>query len=184
VLTLFAPSAKSRGLSGCVKNVEPSLIADLSAHPDRFFVAVANTQFPHGAIRGQLRRSTAGPGAQYSATDCYVYIYDDTGEGHDFATGTSTTPTPIDGNGVRYLAGEDHSVTTCTVQRTYSFPNGTVKVFARDRLIGSNVYSCTATGVYKCFGPRDGSTLSGWTLRVVYYVCRPGASTRPNYCPR
>ena len=183
VLTLFGPGAGNRGLTGCVRNVSRRLIMDVGAHPGQFFVAVANHQFPHAAIRGQLRRSRSVH-ASYSATDCYIYVYDDTGEGHDFATGQSTTPTPIDGTGVRYLAGEDHSKTTCIVSRTYTFPKGTVKVYAKDRLIGSNVYSCTTTGIYKCFGPRDGSTLKGWTLRVVYYVCIPGASQRPGYCPR
>jgi hypothetical protein len=183
VLTLFGPGAKSRGLTGCIRYVSRRLMTDIGAHPGQFYVAVANHQFPRAAIRGQLRRSRALH-ASYSATDCYIYVYDDTGEGHDFATGQSTTPTPIDGTGVRYLAGEDHSKTTCIVSRTYTFPKGTVKVYAKDRLIGSNVYSCTTTGIYKCFGPRDGSTLKGWTLRVVYYVCIPGASQRPSYCPR
>jgi hypothetical protein len=185
VLTLFAPSLKSRGLSGCLTNVARSLIADLSAHPGQFFVAVSDHEFPNAAIRGQLRHSTPGPpSSTYSATDCYIYVYDDTGEGYDFATGASTTPTPIDGTGVRYLAGEDHSAATCIVSKAYKLANGTVKVYAKDRLIGSNVYSCVTTGVYKCFGPREGSTTSGWTLRVVYYVCIPGASKRPDYCPR
>ena len=184
VLTLFGPNIKHGGLRGCLSNVSTSLIRSLAAHPGQFFVAVANRRYPHGAIRGQLRHSPPGPAAAYSATDCYVYLYDDTGEGHDFATGGQTTPKPIDGTGTRYLAGEDHSVTTCIVNRTYNFPRGTIKVYAKDRLIGSNVYSCTATGIYKCFGPREGSTLKGWTLRVVYYVCIPGASPLPGYCPR
>lgn len=183
VLTLFGRGAKGRSLTGCVKNVSRRLLVSIGAHPRQFFVAVSNHQFPNGAIRGQLRHSRS-PRTSYSATDCYIYVYDDTGEGHDFATGQSTTPTPINGAGVRYLAGEDHSKTTCIVSRSYSFSKGTVKVYAKDRLIGSNVYSCTATGIYKCFGPREGSTLKGWTLRVVYYVCIPGASPLPYYCPR
>lgn len=186
VLTLFGPGAKNRGLSGCVRNLPSRLITNMGAHPGQFFVAVSNHEFPNGAIRGQLRHSPnrAIPASGYSATDCYIYVYDDTGEGHDFATGQSTTPTPINGTGVRYLAGEDHSVTTCIVSRSYNFGKGTVKVYAKDRLIGSNVYSCTTTGIYKCFGPREGSTLRGWTLKVVYYVCIPGASPLPHYCPR
>ncbi len=183
VLTLFGRGAKSRSLTGCVEHVSRSLLVSLGAHPGQFFVAVANHRFPRGAIRGRLRHSRSLR-ASYSATDCYIYVYDDTGEGHDFATGQSTTPTPINGTGVRYLAGEDHSKTTCIVSRSYNFPKGTVKVYAKDRLIGSNVYSCTATGIYKCFGPREGSTLKGWTLKVVYYVCIPGASPLPHYCPR
>jgi hypothetical protein len=182
VLTLFSRSVEGRGLRGCVDDVSRDLLEDMAVAPNDYFAALTSREFPDGAIRGQLRRSNAGSG--YSATDCYIYLDDDTGEGHDFATGQSTTPTPIDGKGVRYLATEDHSVTTCIAERTYTFPQGTIKVYAKDRLIGSNVYSCTATGIYKCFGPREGSTTSGYTLRVIYYVCIPGASSLQYYCPR
>jgi CHRD domain-containing protein len=186
VLTLFNPSDKSSRLSGCVRNVSRTLLANLAAHPNQFFVAVSNHKFPHGAIRGQLRASAPGQSSpNYSLTDCYIYVNDDTGDGLDFSTGQPTTPTPIDGTGVRYLAGEDHSETTCIVNKNFDkFPNGTVKVYAKDRLIGSNVYSCVTTGKYKCFGPQPGSTTSGWTLRLFYYVCIPGASQRPYYCPK
>ena len=185
-LTLFSRKAKKPGLKGCLKRVSGKLLDEIAAEPKGYFVAVASHDFPDGAIRGQLKPAGKGVGADlgYSATDCYIYLDDDTGEGHDFATGQSTTPTPINGGGVRYLATEDHSVTTCIAQRTYTFPQGTIKVYAKDRLIGSNVYSCTATGIYKCFGPREGSTTSGYTLSVIYYVCIPGAWPPAYYCPR
>jgi hypothetical protein len=186
VLTLFSRSVEGRGLRGCVDDVSRDLLEDMAAEPSDYFAALTSREFPDGAIRGQLRRFNPRPGAGsgYSATDCYIYLDDDTGEGHDFATGQSTTPTPINGGGVRYLATEDHSVTTCIAERTYTFPQGTIKVYAKDRLIGSNVYSCTATGIYKCFGPREGSTTSGYTLSVIYYVCIPGAWPPAYYCPR
>jgi len=184
VLTLFSRRYERRGLKGCVQNVPAKLLDGMEAHPKRFFVEFANREYPKGAIRGWLRESSGGPQGTYSATDCYIYLDDDTGEGNDFATGQHTTPTPINGGGVRYLATEDHSVTTCIASRTYDLPNGTIKVYAKDRLIGSNVYSCTATGIYKCFGPREGSTTSGYTLSVIYYVCIPGAWPPAYYCPR
>ena len=184
VLTLFSRNAEKPRLKGCVKRVPTSLINDIAGAPKDYFVAAASSEFPDGALRGQLRPGAPGAGSGYSATDCYIYLDDDTGEGHDFATGQDTTKTPINGQGVRYLATEDHSITTCIAQRTYTFPQGTIKVYAKDRLIGSNVYSCTATGIYKCFGPREGSTTSGYTLSVIYYACIPGAWPPAYYCPR
>jgi len=184
VLTLFSPKVSKPGPKGCMKKVNGELLDEILTHPKRYFVALENDEYPDGALRGQLRPSSGAPQGGYSATDCYILIDDDTGQGLDFNTGQLTTPTPINGSGVRYSATEDHSVTTCIAQRTYNFPDGTVKVYAKDRLIGSNVYSCVTTGKYKCFGPREGSTTSGYTLRVIYYVCIPGAWPPAYYCPR
>lgn len=42
-------------LSGVVSNVDPHLIANLCATPQNYYVNYHTTQFPNGAIRGQLQ---------------------------------------------------------------------------------------------------------------------------------
>jgi hypothetical protein len=47
------PSSESPS-SGCVTNVPTSVVADLRADPDGFYLNVATTEFPDGAVRGQF----------------------------------------------------------------------------------------------------------------------------------
>jgi CHRD domain len=40
--------------SGCVSDAPASVVANLRAHPERFYLNVATTEFPDGAARGQF----------------------------------------------------------------------------------------------------------------------------------
>ncbi len=40
--------------SGCVTGVAPALLADIEAHPGRYYLAIHNRVHPLGAIRGSL----------------------------------------------------------------------------------------------------------------------------------
>jgi len=52
LIPLTAPDA-SGNASGCV-NADPGLIGDIIAHPANYYVNVHTTDFPGGAVRGQL----------------------------------------------------------------------------------------------------------------------------------
>src|SRR2546423_13096302 len=55
VVTLTAPSSGDPGASsGCVSGVSSTLVTELQQNPHRFYVNVHTTDFPGGAIRGQL----------------------------------------------------------------------------------------------------------------------------------
>jgi hypothetical protein len=55
VLLNLTPLPSSEGpSSGCVSDVPASVVADLRAHPDGFYLNVATTEFPDGAVRGQF----------------------------------------------------------------------------------------------------------------------------------
>jgi hypothetical protein len=55
LVPLFAGSGGSH-LQGCVKDIAKSTIKAIARHPKRYYVNVHNTDFPNGAIRGQLHK--------------------------------------------------------------------------------------------------------------------------------
>lgn len=60
VVTLFAQDnplpATLLSVGGCVDDVDAALINRIRRNPDDFYVNVHNSDFPGGAIRGQLRK--------------------------------------------------------------------------------------------------------------------------------
>jgi CHRD domain-containing protein len=46
--------------SGCVSDAPASVVANLRAHPERFYLNVATTEFPDGAARGQFFGTPTG----------------------------------------------------------------------------------------------------------------------------
>jgi hypothetical protein len=57
-----APDA-SGSSSGCISDVDRSLIRNIIQNPDQYYVNVHNAEFPDGAVRGQLISSDDGGGA-------------------------------------------------------------------------------------------------------------------------
>jgi hypothetical protein len=124
--------------------------------------------------------------------NCELILQDDTG----LALHVPGETTPIDGHGVESLLGRVSSTWDCKItdriEVTHSAPlapfHGIVDMSIENPLIGSNRYSCQTQGDFRCFGPRDGSNLSGSDLKVIYYVCVPGADKErlgyhlPGYC--
>jgi hypothetical protein len=53
VVTLGAPDAEGMA-KGCATGVDPELIKDIGRYPRMYYVNVHNTDFPGGAVRGQL----------------------------------------------------------------------------------------------------------------------------------
>ncbi len=53
VVSLFAGNGGSR-LEGCATEVPKATIKDITRKPGRFYVNVHNSDFPNGAVRGQL----------------------------------------------------------------------------------------------------------------------------------
>ncbi len=56
VVTLGAPDAEGKA-KGCVTDVDPALINAIWMSPRSYYVNVHTTDFPGGAIRGQLHRN-------------------------------------------------------------------------------------------------------------------------------
>ncbi len=49
------PSGADSPIEGCERNVPARLLRKIKNHPNRWYVNLHNTDFPDGAIRGQLR---------------------------------------------------------------------------------------------------------------------------------
>ena len=56
VIPLGAPDAEGKA-KGCVTDVDPALIRDIWMNPRSYYVNVHTSDFPGGAIRGQLHRN-------------------------------------------------------------------------------------------------------------------------------
>jgi hypothetical protein len=55
VIPLTAPATGDPGTtSGCVHDIAPELMQDLAVHPDKYYWNVHTTEYPGGAIRGQV----------------------------------------------------------------------------------------------------------------------------------
>jgi len=54
VVTLFDGTASHKG---CVTGLDTALLKDIKRHPRQYYVNIHNSEFPDGAIRGQLKRS-------------------------------------------------------------------------------------------------------------------------------
>jgi len=59
VVPLTPPDASGTS-SGCVSDVDPALIRNITQNPEQYYVNVHNAEFPDGAVRGQLRRAGGG----------------------------------------------------------------------------------------------------------------------------
>ena len=53
VVALGAPDAEGKA-KGCTTGVDPELIKDIGRHPRMYYVNVHTSDFPDGAVRGQL----------------------------------------------------------------------------------------------------------------------------------
>lgn len=61
IVTLFEGTEASP-VEGCVRDVRRRFIKRLKRKPQRHYVDVDNSEYPDGAIRGQLRRKRGGGG--------------------------------------------------------------------------------------------------------------------------
>jgi CHRD domain len=55
--------------SGCVSDVPASVVASLRGHPENFYLNVATTEFPDGAVRGQFFATPTG-----GSNDWLLYV--------------------------------------------------------------------------------------------------------------
>ncbi|MGI8716012.1 MAG: hypothetical protein ACR2NR_23090 [Solirubrobacteraceae bacterium] len=136
-----------------------------------------------------VRQLGLGAGGPNGISSCTLVLVDDTGTD---IRHLGKTPTPIDGRGTSETVGQISSNIECSsnFRSSATSPDvtGTVDMQISNPIIGSNDYSCHATGDFRCFGPRDGSNLRGWDLKVLYYVCIPDQDVKtlgrhlPGYC--
>lgn len=103
-VTLTAPSPTS---AVCV-NVTTSLAAEIAASPANFYVNVHNTEYPGGAIRGQLATGTTSSGSlQLLPEPLRAYDSRDPGREGPLLVGTTRTislATGRSGTGARQIA--------------------------------------------------------------------------------
>jgi len=113
VVPLTAPDASGKA-SGCVSNVAADLIVAIAANPAGYYVNVHTSDFPAGAVRGQLASLVSTPPAAATPVPTTA------------ATSSSTqTPlsTPAGGTATAVAATETPAATTATAQATVT-PNG------------------------------------------------------------
>jgi len=113
VVPLTAPDA-SGNASGCVSNVAADLIAAIAANPAGYYVNVHTSDFPAGAVRGQLASLASTPPAAATPVPTTA------------ATSSSTQtplPTLASGTATAVAATETPAATTATAQATVT-PNG------------------------------------------------------------
>lgn len=142
-------------------------------------------------LRSLPRPVRAGSSGAGGSQSCTLLVNDDSGQSIEPGT---NPPSPIDGGGRSFTAGVDEGFWGCDVSFHYAKHDsgtgidGSVDMQIKDPIIGSNYYSCYAQGSFRCFGPREGSTLRGDDLKVIYYVCIPGEDVKmvgrhlPGYC--
>lgn len=177
---------KCRGFTGQVCRVRgfACVVRSDAGHPAKLRCTKGNK-----LVLRRLRRPVGvGSSGPNGLTDCSLYLLDDTGQNME----RPGTPSPIDGRGVKTLVGHASGNYGCVAALSYeqhsNGTNGTVKMRIENPLIGSNEWSCNATGSFRCFGPRDGSNLRGSNLVALYYVCIPGEDVKqlghhlPGYC--
>lgn len=115
------------GASACrdLTPTEATAAADIVAHPDQYYVNVHTTDFPNGAIRGQLATGPAPSGEAHLLPEP-LRAYDSraTGAGGPLAINTTrkvSLASGLDGAGVAHLAvpaGATGAIVTLTVTNT------------------------------------------------------------------
>jgi len=113
VVPLTAPDASGKA-SGCVSNVAADLINTIAANPAGYYVNVHTSDFPAGAVRGQLASLVSTPPAAATPVPTTA------------ATSSATQtplPTLAGGTATAVATTETPAATTATAQATVT-PNG------------------------------------------------------------